>query len=492
MFRRLSDIFGRRWLYIGGNVIALIGAIIAATAPNLNALIASNVFIGLGSAIQLSYGTVVQELVPYRARGYMAAFILTFTIPGAAFGPVIAKAFISKTSAGWRWNYYLGIITNAIAIALLLVFYHPPTFQMLHIGKSKWAKVRALDYGGMLLFISGEVLFLMGINWGGGLYSWKSIQVIACIIVGFFMILIFVTYEAFVPADPLIPTSLLRNGQFMLFVWFACVGGMLYYAIGIIWPTTVATLFTTDPIYQGWLTMASTGGNQLGNVCCGLAFFRIGSVKYQLIIASILCTTFIGALSATTRDTQSMSVAFTIIGTWACGFIEVIPIISSPFTNKPEDIGLAVGALGAIRASAGAIATAIYLSILNNKDKSLSAELIPAAVLKAGLPQSSIPDLFKAIMAGTTKALATVPGISPSILGALGMAEQDAFAGAGKVVFLATIAFGATGVIASFFVRNIDHLLTDEIIRKLHSRDVDTATEVLIVEHQEKVGHLEV
>jgi MFS family permease len=78
-------------------LISLIGVIIAATAPNLNALIASNVFIGLGAAVQLSYGTGVQELVPYNKRGLIAAFILTFVIPGAVFGPVIAKGFPSPS-----------------------------------------------------------------------------------------------------------------------------------------------------------------------------------------------------------------------------------------------------------------------------------------------------------------------------------------------------------------------------------------------------------
>jgi hypothetical protein len=204
------------------------------------------------------------------------------------------------------------------------------------------------------------------------------------------MILIFIAYEAYTPAGPLIPISLVNNLQFMLFVWFACVGGMLYYALGIVWPTTVATLFTTDLMHQSYLTLAQTGENQLGNVLCGLAFTSIGRVKYQLMIASVICTTFIGALAATTRDTQSISIAFVIIGTVACGFIEAIPIVSSLFTTKPEDIGLSVGTLGAIRGSAGAIATAIYSSILNNKDTPLSAEKIPVTVLDAGLPRSSL------------------------------------------------------------------------------------------------------
>ncbi|KAI9735366.1 MAG: hypothetical protein M1818_006561 [Claussenomyces sp. TS43310] len=490
LFGRLSDIFGRRWLYIGGNFIALIGAIVAATAPTLNALIASNVLIGLGSAVQLSYGTVVNELVPNKARGYMAAFILFFTTPGAAFGPVIAKAFIAHTKSGWRWNYYLGIITNAIAIILLLLFYHPPTFEMLHIGKSKWEKVKALDYGGMVLFVGGEVLFLMGINWGGGLYAWKSAQVIACIIVGFLLIIAFVLYEAYIPSDPLIPLFLLKNTQFMLFIWFACVGGMLYYALGVVWPTTVATLFTSDLIHQGWLTIASTGGNQLGNVCCGIAFSTIGRVRYQLIAASIICTAFLGALASTTQHTQGRSLAFTIIGTCACGFMEVIPIVSSPLTTRPEDIGLAVGTLGAIRASAGAIATAIYLSILTNKDNSMSAIEIPPAVQAAGLPPSSLPVLFAAIAAGTTQALEAVPGITPQILVALGVAEEDAFSGAVKIVFLATISFGGVAIIASFFIKDIDHLLTNQVIRKLHHRHLKGTHEAVVTDEKRAAQHV--
>jgi hypothetical protein len=53
---RITDIFGRRWFFIGGNAIGTIGAIISATAPNVPALIAGMTFIGAGASTQLSYG----------------------------------------------------------------------------------------------------------------------------------------------------------------------------------------------------------------------------------------------------------------------------------------------------------------------------------------------------------------------------------------------------------------------------------------------------
>jgi len=363
---------------------------------------------------------------------------------------------------------------------------------MLHMGKTKWQKVKALDFGGIFIFIAGEVLFLLGINWGGQLYPWKSAQVIVCIVLGFFIIVGLVVYEAFIPADPLIPVSLLKNVQFMMFVVCACIGGMIYYALGIVWPQTVAALWTQDLLYQGWLSVSATGGNQLGNICCGLAFASIGRVRYQLIFASVCMTAFVASLASTTQHTQNRSIALSIVGTFFAGFVEVIPIISIPFTLAPEDIGLGIGVMGALRGSAGAIATAVYVSILTNRNTSLSAKLIPKAVLGAGLPASSLPDLFAALALQSTEALAKVPGYNAAVGAALGLAQMNAFSGAIKTVFLASISFGCCGIIATLFVKNIDHLLTNEVARKMHGRNVKELHEAYEKNVDEKVSETSV
>jgi MFS family permease len=462
---RLSDIFGRRWFFIGGNMLGLVGGIVAATAQSIGALIASNVLLGLGGPIQLSYAITLPELVPFKYRGLTNAYVLSFTIPGAAFGPVIAKSFIANTSSGWRWSYYLNIITTVIALGFTVAFYHPPSFSMLHMGKTRWEKVKALDFGGIVLFTAGLAIFLLGINWGGGLYSWQSTHVVSCIVVGAMTLAALVFYEAYVPSDPLIPVSLLKNLQFMLYVAVACVGGMIYYSLGVMWPLIVSDLFTTDLVYQGWLSMSTAGGNTLGNVCCGLAFVYIGRIKYQLIIAATIMTALVGSLSSTTQHTQTQSVIISVIGTFFAGFVEGIPNIAAPYTTKPEDIGLAIGVLSAIRNSFGGVAVAIYTAILSSKSASLSAKYIPKAVLDAGLPASSLTALFEAIAAGTSTALSSVPGMSIEVESALTSAQKDAFSGATKIVFLVTISFGSLGVVATLFTNNIEHLMTDEVVR---------------------------
>ena len=51
-----------------------------------------------------------------------------------------------------------------------------------------------MDYGGIVLFSGGLILFLLGLSWGGGLYAWGSSHVIATLVVGIVTLIAFVLY----------------------------------------------------------------------------------------------------------------------------------------------------------------------------------------------------------------------------------------------------------------------------------------------------------
>jgi MFS family permease len=74
---RLSDLFGRRWFFIGGNVICLIGLIVGACAKNVNTLIVASAVYGLGECIQLSFGVAIGELVKNKHRPVVVSSPLT-------------------------------------------------------------------------------------------------------------------------------------------------------------------------------------------------------------------------------------------------------------------------------------------------------------------------------------------------------------------------------------------------------------------------------
>lgn len=56
---RLSDIFGRRWFFITGSAVLVIGAIVGATGQSIGQMIASGAIFGAGSGLlEMAFGAV--------------------------------------------------------------------------------------------------------------------------------------------------------------------------------------------------------------------------------------------------------------------------------------------------------------------------------------------------------------------------------------------------------------------------------------------------
>lgn len=155
---RLSDIFGRRWFFISGVCLGVIGSIIGATANTIPVLIGGQTLIGLSASTGYSYAFVIGELVPLKYRFMANGILFLFSMPTAGFGAAISTAFILYTKAGWRWCYYLLIILNGVTALLYFFFYYPPNFRAKNSGVSKWDLIKDFDYVGTLLYLAGLLL----------------------------------------------------------------------------------------------------------------------------------------------------------------------------------------------------------------------------------------------------------------------------------------------------------------------------------------------
>jgi MFS family permease len=166
LFGRLTDLFGRRWFFIGASLLGLIGSIVGATANNINTVIGAEVLIGLGATAGLSYTTVLGELVPMKYRFFAVGILYIGNIPVGGFGAAIAYAFQLYTAQHWRWVFWLTVITNGLAATCWFLFYTPPTFHMKHANETRMHLIKNFDYVGTFLFVAGFVLFLLGLSWG--------------------------------------------------------------------------------------------------------------------------------------------------------------------------------------------------------------------------------------------------------------------------------------------------------------------------------------
>lgn len=203
---RLSDIFGRRWFTFGANFVGLIGNIIAATATRIEVVIGGTALVAIAGAMQLLQPILLGELVPNKYRSYIVGAVWTTSLPFSAFGLVIARNFVLHTSAGWRWCYYLNIILTGLVCVLLLIFYHPPSLEMLH-ARNRKSLITYLDLGGISIFTIALTLFILGLSWGGQNSPWKSGQVIGTVVVGAVLLIAFGLYGKLLVARPFLNSS---------------------------------------------------------------------------------------------------------------------------------------------------------------------------------------------------------------------------------------------------------------------------------------------
>jgi MFS family permease len=115
---RTSDLFIRRWFVIIGPTLSLVGCIISTFATSIPMLVEGTALIGFAAAVQLSFPSIVGELVPIKYRFTAMSFISSYCSPFACFGPVMSYALVQHGS--WRSVYYLFIGINGIT---LICFY---------------------------------------------------------------------------------------------------------------------------------------------------------------------------------------------------------------------------------------------------------------------------------------------------------------------------------------------------------------------------------
>src|SRR5438270_1060700 len=123
IYGKLSDLFGRKVIFIIGVSLFLVGSALSGASQSMNMLIAFRAFQGLGAGALLPIAiAVVGDLFTPRERGKWQG------VTGAVFGissiigPVVGGWLTEYAS--WRWIFYVNLPIGIIAL-LVLIFLMP-------------------------------------------------------------------------------------------------------------------------------------------------------------------------------------------------------------------------------------------------------------------------------------------------------------------------------------------------------------------------------
>ncbi|GJE93488.1 MFS general substrate transporter [Phanerochaete sordida] len=241
----LADIFGRKPVMLGSIFLFALGSALAGAAQNMNWLIAARTVQGIGGGGILNLTEIItSDLVPLAERGlYQGILGLTWSF-ASGVGPPIGGSFAQKAS--WRWLFFLNLPLTGIAFVLVWIFLAVRTPE-----GSVRAKLARVDWFGNLIVIAGSTLAIVGLTFGGIRFPWDSAQVLAPLIIGLALIVVFLIYEGKVPKEPTIPWEVLSNRTTIGGYLATLIHGIVSISIIYYLPVYFQAVLGASPIRSG-------------------------------------------------------------------------------------------------------------------------------------------------------------------------------------------------------------------------------------------------
>ena len=220
---RLGDMVGKRRILIVVLVLLLVGAVLAALAPNLGVLIVGRIIQGsAGAILPLSIGIVRDELPHSRVPATIGILSAIFGI-GAGVGIVAAGPIVQALN--WHWLFWFPAFLVVIALAGAI-------FGMKESPIRKPGRIDIL--GALVLGIALVAILLpidQGQTWGWG--NWKTIWLL---VLGGVALIAFVFVELRVK-EPLVDMRLIRHRGVWSAHLVALTFGFAMFGVFIIIPT---------------------------------------------------------------------------------------------------------------------------------------------------------------------------------------------------------------------------------------------------------------
>ncbi len=397
IYGKLSDIFGRRPLYIFGIVVFILGAVLSSMSTSMLMLAGFRAVQGIGAGALMSLPLAIMGdiLAPRERAKYQGYFLAVFGI-SSVIGPLIGGLLAGSSEilwiTGWRWVLLINVPIGIAALVMVLVFLHLPK---VHGGDTAKPKV---DWWGATAVIVTLVPLLLvaeqGRTWG-----WGSAAAIACYVIGVVGLVALLLIESKMGDSAIIPLKLFRSGTFSMATVIGFLVGFAMFGAMLTIPLYLQIVVGLTPTESGFATLPLVGGLMIASITSGQIVARVGRYRIFPVIGTALVSSGYVVLTFMSIDKPLW---FLMIGMFLIGLglgsVMQSLTLASQGSVEARDMGVATSSATFFRQIGGTLGTAVLLSILFS--------VMPSNILHATANQK---DLGAALDAATNPTVATAP-----------------------------------------------------------------------------------
>jgi EmrB/QacA subfamily drug resistance transporter len=351
---RLSDIRGRKNIFIFGFGVFVLGSLLCSLASDGAQLIVFRVLQGIGAACIAATSTaIITDTFPSKERGKALGINAMAVYIGLSLGPALGGLLTGI--AGWRSIFWINI---PIGIAVMVLAWR----FVRDTGEIR--KEERLDVPGVLLFSVGLTSLLIFLTLGEQ-YGWGSAGILGLIAMATISLLLFFIVEHRKGRAAMLDTSLITGNRLFAAANFsALLNYAAYFSVAFMLSYYMQEVLGYSILYTGLVLLIMPVVMAVLSPISGWASDRIGSRS----LASIgMATVALGLLFMSALTTTS-SVLYIGVGLLVLGV--GMGLFSSPNTSavmgcvERRRLGVASGTLSTMRFVGQAVSLSIMGAII--------------------------------------------------------------------------------------------------------------------------------
>jgi EmrB/QacA subfamily drug resistance transporter len=356
LWGRISDLYGRKPLFLGAIGVFLAGSALSGAAQTLGQLIAFRAFQGLGAGGLMTLAmAIVADIISPRERGRYQGYIQMVFVLASVAGPLLGGVFADHLS--WRWVFYVNLPIGVLALAVIT-----PTLALpARSGRP------TIDYLGGALLAGGLTSLLLVATWGGQQYAWGSAEVIGLAAGSIALLTAFVAQERRA-AEPILPLRLFRDPVFDVVAAVLFLTTCAFFAAIVFLPVFLQAVTGASATGSGLLLLPLLLATTISTAVVGRVIARTGRYKVFPAVGLALMAVGLILLSRMDASTSRATVAGSMI-VFGLGFGMVSQILLLAIQNAVDrrDIGIATASANLFRALGGSLGVALFGSVFANR-----------------------------------------------------------------------------------------------------------------------------